>query len=134
MQKGYPPRSAPYKSAEHVKSLTTAKDDVDRERVADKPYLAAVASCLWVYSILRADISYVLNGLCSVMHDPSMDAWEAVVDLISYLYQSRELTITFHADSKKNGHSQAQPTSTQWELPGCAACNVGWMHLGRIRA
>lgn len=101
VQKGYPPRSSPYKSADQIKAISTAKDAVDRERVADKPYLAAVASCIWVYSVLRADIACTLNILCGVMHDPSMEAWEAVVDLISYLYSTKDLKITYHSNSNR---------------------------------
>lgn len=35
------------------------------------------------------------------MHDPSHAAWNALVDLIAYLYYTRELALTFQSDSQK---------------------------------
>lgn len=63
--------------------------------MADRPYLAAVASCIWIYSMLRADISFTLNTLCSVMHDPSEGAWHVLLDLISYLMHTKDIAITY---------------------------------------
>lgn len=63
--------------------------------MADKPYLSAVASCIWIYSVLRADISFIICALCSVMHDPSEHAWEALLDLIAYLRATMHLGLRY---------------------------------------
>lgn len=96
---GHPPRSMPYKSAETLKSIKPAVSPVEREAVKDKPYLSAVASCIWIYSVVRADIAFVLNVLCSVMHDPTIEAWNVLVDMISYLYSTRDIALTYCAVS-----------------------------------
>lgn len=94
---GYMPRNTPYKSADSVKAISLAQNSVERTRMSDKPYLAAVASCLWIYTTLRADISYILNVLCAVMHDPGEGAWEALIHLIAYLHSTKELSISYKA-------------------------------------
>lgn len=105
VQPGHLPRSAPYKSIDALKEVKIAKDEIERSTMADKPFLAAVASCIWVYSMLRADISFPLNVLCSVMHDPSEAAWEVLIDLISYLMHTKDLSITYHSNK------------SMWNLP-----------------
>lgn len=50
--------------------------------------------------MLRADVSFILNVLCGVMHDPSENAWIAVIDLISYLHHSKHVKITYSPDQK----------------------------------
>lgn len=104
VQTGHVPRAAPFKSAEALKNIGTASDDVERSLMKEKPFLAAVASCIWVYSMLRADISFVLNALCTTMHDPSEKGWEILVDLISYLMYTKDISITY------------QKNETNWQL------------------
>lgn len=96
---GHPPRNMPYKSAETLKSIRPAATPVERDAVRDKPYLSAVASCIWIYSVIRADIAFVLNVLCSVMHDPTIEAWNVLVDMISYLHATRSVAVVYRGSS-----------------------------------
>lgn len=39
----------------------------------------------------------MLNVLCSVMHDPTIEAWNVLIDMISYLPATRDIAITYRA-------------------------------------
>lgn len=119
--------------------------------MADKPYLSAVASCIWIYSVLRADISFMICALCSVMHDPSVAAWEALLDhLIAYLHGTMSLGLTFksrpeewrlpkepNSDDEKRArkqHGLHAWCDISWRVPSVAGfiimlmgCPVDWV-------
>ena len=100
MPSGHIPRKLPVKSKEAYKDIKVAASDTERIAMRAKPYLAAVASVVWYVTMLRPDDALLICRLCTVMHDPSRAAWDAVIDTISYLYHTRDMGITYFADFK----------------------------------
>lgn len=95
---GYPIRSLPTKHKDVFDNLKVAQSTAERDAMRDKPYLAACASLIWLQTTLRADLSVYVAMLCQIMHDPSPDAWAALIDLISYVGYSKGATITYSAN------------------------------------
>lgn len=71
-------------------SLDRAQNDMDRARVAEKPYMSIVGSLLYASVMSRPDISYHTSVLAKFMSDPSPDCFKAAVQLMEYLYTTRD--------------------------------------------
>ena len=108
---GYIVRKYPARSDEFIKSLSTASSDTERAIMRTKPYLAGVASALWYVNVMRVECTYVMCKLCCVMHDPGCDAWDAMLDMLSYLYHTRYWGIEYAQHSSK---WTIPPTSGDW--------------------
>ena len=78
-------------SPESFSKLSTAKDDQERERVSQLPYLRVVGSLLYVSCMTRADIAFQVAMLCKFMHDPSEDCYKAAIALLLYLGNTKDL-------------------------------------------
>ena len=50
----------------------------------EKPYLSLMGSLLWG-SATHPECAYYINFLCQFMHDPSLAAWEAGLNMLAYL-------------------------------------------------
>ena len=74
--------------------LSTAKDDVEREKVKSLPYLQLIGSLLYLTKT-RPDVCFYCAILCSYMHDPSVDCYYAAIDLLLYVANTRQSTLTF---------------------------------------
>ena len=74
--------------------LTTAKTDSERAKASKLPYLQLIGSLLYLSTMTRPDIAYHMATLCSLMHDPTVDAYHAALDLLLYIY-SHPLSLSF---------------------------------------
>ena len=87
-------RDLPYPESS-FKSLTEASSDSEIERVKKLPYLQLVGSLLYLCTMSRPDISYYLGVLCSFMHNPSMQCFEAAQSILLYCGRTRHLSIRY---------------------------------------
>ena len=85
-------------SPESFSKLSTAKDDLERERMSTLPYLEIVGSLLYVSGMTRPDVAYYVTTLCKFMHDPSPECYEAAVSLLLYLGHTKEY-VGLHYDA-----------------------------------
>ena len=74
--------------------LSTAQTDSERARAAKLPYLQVIGSLLYLSTMTRPDIAYHMATLCSLMHDPTVEAYHAALDLLLYVY-SHPYTLSF---------------------------------------
>ena len=67
---------------ESFQRLTTSRSPVEKEKASKLPYLELVGSLLYLSTMTRPDIAYHLSVLCSCMHDPSVECYNAAVGLL----------------------------------------------------
>ena len=75
--------------------INPAKNDVEREKVSRKPYLQLIGSLLYLSCMTRPDIAYHMAILCSVMHDPTVQAYTAALDLLAYVAHTSHSHLTY---------------------------------------
>ena len=76
--------------------LTVAQSKEEREEAKKLPYLQIIGSLLYISTMTRPDISYHMSHLCSLMHDPSPAAYQAAVELLLYVGNTKDYRITFN--------------------------------------
>ena len=76
-------------------SLDRAQTDLERARVADKPYMSLIGSLLYSSVMSRPDTCYHTSILAKFMSDPSPDCYKAAVQLMEYLYTTRHRKLVF---------------------------------------
>ena len=69
--------------------LTKSRSPEERERMSKLPYLELIGSLLYLSTMTRLDIAYHMSVLCSHMHDPSIDCYNAALDLLLYVGHTR---------------------------------------------
>jgi len=74
--------------------ITTATTDVERAAMRQKPFLSLMGTLLWA-TMTHPEIAYYVGYLCQTMHDPSVAGFEAGLAILSYLYNARNLGITY---------------------------------------
>ena len=93
------PRSSPIDTgaaaAKKFLSIKKAQTDAERTAMAGKDYLGLAGALRYVTDTTRPDVSYYLSFLAQFSHDPSPDAYEALLCVASYLYKTRSIGITF---------------------------------------
>merc|ERR1712125_97531 len=75
--------------------LTTAKNDTERARAKKLPYLEIVGSLLYLSTMTRPDIAYHMSVLCSFMHDPSRECYQAAINLLLYVGHTRHYHLRY---------------------------------------
>ena len=80
---------------ESFQRLKLATTNSERERVSKLPYLELVGSLLYLSTMTRPDIAYHMSVLCSFMHDPSVDCYNAAIDLLLYVGHTRHYHLRF---------------------------------------
>ena len=73
-------------SPESFSKLTFPVDDLERERVANLPYLQVVGSLLYIACMTRPDIAYHVSMLSKFMHDPSQGCFDAAITPYSFTW------------------------------------------------
>ena len=76
--------------------LTTSRNLAERERVSKLPYLEVVGSLLYLSTMTRPDIAYHMSVLCSYMHDPSIDCYNAAIDLLLYVGHTKHYHLRYN--------------------------------------
>ena len=75
--------------------LRPAETDLEREKASRLPYLQLIGSLLYLSTMTRPDIAYHMSILCSLMHAPTKEAYEAALDLLMYIHTTSHLHISF---------------------------------------
>jgi hypothetical protein len=83
------------KDIEAWHNLSEATDAVDASRVGSKQYMSVMGSILYAACMTRPDIAYHSSYLCQFMQNPSSACYDAALGLISYLYKTRHLKLTY---------------------------------------
>ena len=81
---------------EDFMKISDAKDDLERVKMREKPYLALMGALLWATNT-RPEIAFYVAKLATHMADPSIEAYEAGLDIVSYLRNTPSLGITYDA-------------------------------------
>ena len=68
------------------KKLAVAKSDIEKDKGSKLPYLQLIGSLVYLATMTRPDISYYISTLCSFMHSPTREAYQAAIDLLLYVY------------------------------------------------
>jgi transposase InsO family protein len=82
--------------------LSTAQNDMERDKMDKLPYLQLIGSLLWL-TLTRPDIYYYCTILCSFMHDPSPNCYYAALDLLLYISHTRHYKLHFPGSVKPLG-------------------------------
>ena len=72
-----------------------AEDDVERSRMRDVPFLQLMGSLLYASVMSRPDIDYYVGHICTFMHEPNEHCYKCAMDILLYLYRSREKRIRY---------------------------------------
>lgn len=75
--------------------LRPAQSDIEREKASRVPYLQLIGSLLYLSCMTRPDIAYHMAILCSFMHDPTVQAYSAALDLLAYVATTSTSHLTF---------------------------------------
>ena len=75
--------------------LKPASEDIEREKASRLPYLQLIGSLLYLSCMTRPDIAYNMAVLCSMMHDPTVDAYEAALDVLRFVASTPHTHLTF---------------------------------------
>jgi len=87
-------RKIPY-PVSRVKELHEASSDAEIEKVKALPYLQLVGALLYLSTMTRPDIAYMMSILCSFMQNPSMQCYEAAQSVLLYVGHTRDLSLRY---------------------------------------
>ena len=59
------------------------------------PYLQIVGSLLYIATMTRPDISFVMSHLCRYMSDPNFECYQSALNVLLYLEKSKSLCIRY---------------------------------------
>ena len=86
-------------NATRFRKLTVAQTDAERDQASSLPYLQIIGSLVYLTTMTRPDLSYHISHLCSFMHSPTREAYQAALDLVLYAY-SRPKSLVFVGTSR----------------------------------
>ncbi|MGA1314002.1 MAG: reverse transcriptase domain-containing protein [Pelagibacteraceae bacterium] len=121
--------------------LAPATTDSERDRAAKLPYLQLIGSLLYLSCLTRPDVSYHMSVLCGCMHDPTVAAYEAAVELLLYLHTTNNGHLHFSgninppanlppkiAEQIQNSHGLVAFSDASWHKPD----KLGYNKFGYI--
>jgi hypothetical protein len=76
-------------------AITCAQTDDERSAMIGKDFLALMGALLYASCMTRPDISFHCGYLCQFMQDPSPQAYDAGLGVLSYLLTTKDLGITY---------------------------------------
>jgi hypothetical protein len=83
---------------ERFMNIKGSQNETDRAKVAGKDYLGLIGSLLYAACQTRPDVQYHVSHLAQFMGNPSIEAYNAAIGVLCYLYRTRELRITYEAE------------------------------------
>jgi hypothetical protein len=96
--------------------LKVAKDDVERATMNGKPYLPLMGTLLWA-TLTHPEVAFAVSFLCQFMHDPSLGAYDAALNVLAYLVGAKNLGITYDRSSSLEAYSDASWNNEQSAIP-----------------
>ena len=110
-------RAAPVDtSADGVKkfmSIKAAANEAEKNFMAGKDYMGLVGCLLFLTNRTRVDCAFHVAFLAQYMSNPSPDAWYALLDVLSYMYKTRHIGITFGGEPKVPETQSDPPLNVQ---------------------
>ena len=92
--------------AQWVADALTSEDDIDPDFV--KQYQSIVGALLYCATNTRPDICYAVGMLCRAMSKPTDELYSAALQVLYYLYRTKELGLTYEPhDAEPYGMSDA---------------------------
>ena len=76
-------------------NITGASTEADKIKVVDKDFLGLIGCLLYAACQTRPDIQYHVGHLAQFMSNPSIEAYNAAIGVLCYLYKTRDLGITY---------------------------------------
>ena len=129
-------RAAPLDPTSFQK-LRAAQTDLEREKAARVPYLQIIGSLLYLSCMTRPDIAYYMSVLCSFMHDPTVEAYGAALDLLLYVAHTPHSPLSFtgvntcpegvpqsHASHVTRNHGLIAYSDASWHKPNKLGYNM----------
>ena len=83
-------------------SLTKCDNEVEARSAAEKGYLRILGGLLWCAVMTMPDISYHTSHLAKFMQAPQMSAYEAAMNVLSYVYHRRHIGLTYSGQPEYN--------------------------------
>jgi hypothetical protein len=77
-----------------------------QDNIKPNDYLSIVGSCLHISQVSRPDCAYAVGVLCRHGATPGKAHWDAAIDLVSYLYATRNWSIQY-----KRSQPNSDPTN-----------------------
>ena len=110
-------RAAPVDtSADGVKkfmSIKAAANEAEKNFMAGKDYMGLVGCLLFLTNRTRVDCAFHVAFLAQYMSNPSPDAWYALLDVLSYMYKTRHIGITFGGEPRVPETQSDPPLNVQ---------------------
>ena len=88
-------------SPERFAKLSGATSDAERERMKSRPYLQLIGSLLYLGVMTRPDIMVYMCVLCKFMSDPSEDTYEAALELLLYVRNTKNFKLSYRKNCTK---------------------------------
>ena len=120
---------------ERFQRLTPASSDAEKERVSKLPYLEIVGSLLYLSTMTQPDIAYHMSILCSFMHNPSVECYQAAIELLLYVGNTRHYHLRYsgstsapegveHAHEIPNNSGFVAYSDASWHKPDHLGYNM----------
>ena len=106
--KDSPPRSLPIGPDEDFPKLKTAEVDVNG-------YLSIIGSCLHLAQVSRPDIAFAVGLLSRHAATPGLVHLRAALNLVKYLYSTRDLYIQYVRDPTRGAGNDPQVFGKGWK-------------------
>jgi hypothetical protein len=74
------------------------EDLAQRRTMATKPYRRRIGQLLWIARTSRPDLTYQVNALARVAHNPGIAHWQASTLLLKYLAHTRDIGLVYRCD------------------------------------
>ena len=123
--------------AHSFQKLGPAKTDLEREKASRLPYLQLIGSLLYLSCMTRPDIAYHMAILCSCMHDPTVEAYTAALDLLLYVHHTSHSHLNFtgsceapqgvppsHRDAVSQSNGMVMYSDASWHKPDKLGYNM----------
>ena len=75
--------------------LSVASSTSEQRSMENKPYLQLIGSLLYLSTMTRPDLCYYMSVLCSFMHNPSLACYNAALDLLQFVANTKDNKLHF---------------------------------------
>ncbi|CEO95070.1 hypothetical protein PBRA_009602 [Plasmodiophora brassicae] len=79
------PVDTPHQPGVHLTKSMSPQSDIERDEMANKPYLKLIGCLTWLAHRCRPDIAYITNVLAQFSSNPGISHWRAGQRVLKYL-------------------------------------------------
>ena len=120
---------------ESFQRLTVSRTPLESEKASKLPYLEIVGSLLYLSTMTRPDIAYHMSVLCSFMHAPSVECYQAAIGLLLYVGHTRHYHLRYsgstlapdglgHVPEIAKNHGFVAYSDASWHKPDDLGFNM----------